>query len=192
MQTPQTNGTANAMGQRVKVEVRPGEILRFPPQCVNCGNEAAGTMRLHKRRGRVTREIEAPLCADCRRELQRLSGEEERWRRMGWFFGALAFFLGLIAFLLLLPGWLPFVPRLLLAAVLAGGVGALVVLYFRRNSMKYARPDKLAVLNAAQLQDFSWRATTFEFENEAYAREFVELNSGRLLETGDLETEIRE
>ena len=192
MQTRQTNGTTSAMGQRVKVEVQPGETLRFPPRCVNCGNEAAGAMRLHKRRGRVTREIDAPLCADCRHELQRLSGEEERWRRMGWFFGALAFVLAVIVFLLFLPGWLAFMPRLLLAAILAGSVGMLVVVYFRRNSVKYARPEKHAVRNAAQLHDFSWRATTFEFENEAFAREFVELNSGRLLETGDLETEIRE
>jgi hypothetical protein len=171
------------MGQPVTVEVQPGETLRFPPYCVNCGNEATETLRLRKRRGRVTREIEAPLCADCHHELQRLSGDEERMQRMGWFFGALALFLGLIAFLLLLPGWLSFVPRLLLALVLAGGVGALVVFYFRRNSAKHARPEKLAVRNAAHLHDFSWRATTFAFENEDYARQFIELNSAKLLES---------
>jgi hypothetical protein len=171
------------MGLRVKVEMRPGETARFPRCCVNCGKEATETIRLRKRRGRVTREIEAPLCADCRQELQRLSGDEERWVRMGWFFGALAIFLGLIAFMLLLPGWLAFVPRLLLSVFLAAGAGALVTLYVRRQSLDHARPEKLAVRNAAQLQDFSWRATTFEFENEAFARQFIELNREKLLET---------
>lgn len=171
------------MGLRVKVEIQPGETVAFPPRCVNCGNEAVETLRLHKRRGRVTREIDAPLCVDCRSELRRLSGDEERWLRMGWFFGALAFFLGLLAFMLALPGWMAFAPRLFIAGVLAGGVGLLVTHYFRRNSARQARPEKVAVRNAARLRDFSWRATTFEFENEAYGQQFIELNREKLLET---------
>lgn len=174
------------MGQRVKVEVRPGQVVRFPQQCVNCGNEPADTMRLKKRRGRVTRQIDVPLCADCQQELQRLSGDEERWLRMGWFFGAVSFVLGLILLLLFLPGWLAFVPRLLLAALIAGAVGLAATLYFRRRSAEKARPEKLEVLNAARLADFSWRATTFEFESEQYAGEFIALNQDKLLDTSEL------
>lgn len=183
LQMPRENGTAGSMGLRVKVEVQPGETLRFPQRCVHCGKEPADQMRLAKRRGRVTRQIEVPLCADCRHELQRLSGDEERWLRMGWFFGALAFFLGLIVFLLFLPGWLAFVPRLLLATAVAGGVGLAVTLAFRHRSAEKARPEKRAVRNAARLADFSWRATTFEFEDKAYAGEFIELNKDKLLAT---------
>lgn len=183
LQKPRENGTAGSMGQLVKVEVQPGEAVRFPQQCVNCGREPADSMRLQKRRGRVTRQIDVPLCADCRQELQRLSGDEERWLRMGWFFGAVSFVLGLILLLLFLPAWLAFVLRLLLAIVIAGAVALTVTLTFRRRSAEKARPEKLAVINAARLADFSWRATTFEFEDEQYAGEFIELNKDKLLET---------
>lgn len=176
------NGTAEKMALQVKLEVQPGEAVRFPPLCVNCGRRAEGAMRLRKRRGRVTREIEAPLCEACRRELQRLSGDEERWLRMGWFFGGVALLLGLILFMVLLPGWLSFMPRLILSLLLGGMVGAGVLLAFRRKSETLARPEKQAVRNAARLRAFSWRATTLEFEDEVYGQQFVDLNRDKLLE----------
>lgn len=174
--------TAAIMSLRVKIEMQPGETVLFPPKCVNCGQEAEGAMTLRKRRGRTTREVKAPLCADCQRELQRLSGEEERWLRMGWFFGAVAFILALAAFLLLLPSWLTFGLRLLAATLLAGGAGALVIAYFRSRSNEKARPEKQAVRRAARLHTFSWRATTFEFEDEGYGEQFIDLNREKLLE----------
>lgn len=186
LQRPRENGTAESMGQLVKVEVQPGEALRFPQQCVNCGREPVDSMRLQKRRGRVTRQIDVPLCADCVQELQRLSGDEERWLRMGWFFGAVSFLLGLVLFLLFLPGWLAFWPRLLMAAIIAGAAAAAVTLYIRRRSLEKARPEKIAVRNSARLADFSWRATTFEFEDEEFAGEFIELNKEKLLERREL------
>ncbi len=180
------NGTVDTMALRVKLEMQPDELLFFPPQCLNCGREPQGAIRLRKRRGRVTREIEAPLCDDCQRELRRLSGDEERWLRLGRFFGALAFVLSAALFLLGLPSWLPLWPRVLAALLLAAGAGLLTLHYFRRESHSKARPQKLAVQNAARLEDFSWRATTFLFENEEYGRQFVELNRHRLLETQKL------
>jgi hypothetical protein len=176
-------GMDKTMALRVKVETQPGEPLRFPPQCVNCGKEAEAVMSLRKRRGRVTREIEAPLCAECERELRRLSGDEERRIRMGWFFGGLALLLGFILFFLLLPAWLSTGWRLAVALLLAVGMGAVVVTVFRRNSQDKARAEKKQVLRAARLEDFSWRATTFAFEDEAYGQQFVALNRERLLET---------
>ena len=171
------------MATRVKVEVRPGDILRFPQRCVSCGQPAAGALRLRKRRERTTRELQAPLCADCRHELERLSGDEERWLRMGWFFGALASFLTLILVLIFLPGWLAFLPRLALAVLPAAGLGALVTLYFRRRSTAHARPEKLAVRNAVLLHDFSWRCTTLEFADDEIAQAFIELNQDMIMET---------
>lgn len=171
------------MGLRVKVEVQPGETVHFPQRCVSCGQPAAGALRLRKRRERTTRELQAPLCADCRHELQRLSGDEERWLRMSWFFGALAFFLALLIFLFLLPGWLAFLPRLVLALLIAGGAGTLVMFYFRRRSAQYARPEKRAVRNAVRLHDFSWRTTTLEFADDHVAQQFIELNRDKIMET---------
>jgi len=182
VQTPDGNGTAATMSLRVKIEMQPGEKVLFPPQCANCGQPAETAMLLRKRRGRTTREIKAPLCGDCERELQRLSGEEERWLRMGWFFGAVTFFVALIVFMLLLPGWLSLGPRLALSGLLAGGAGAVALLYFRRQSAEKARPEKQAVRNAAKLRTFSWRATTFEFEDEGFGEKFIDLNRAKLLE----------
>lgn len=177
------HGTVETMALRVKVETQPGEPLRFPPQCVNCGAQAEASMRLRKRRGRVTREIAAPLCAECERELRRLSGDEERWLRMGWFFGALALLVGLIIFYLLLPTWLSIGWRLMIALLLGAGAGGVVVSVFRRNSQDKARAEKRQVMRAARLEDFSWRATTFAFEDEDFGQQFVALNRDRLLET---------
>lgn len=160
--------------------------MRFPKRCVSCGKLATSTLRIRKRRDRRTRELEVPLCADCHREVDRLSGDEERWLRMGWFFAALASVLTLIVVLLLLPGGLPFISRLLLAILAAGGVGVVVAIAFRRRRLQHARPQKLAVLNAVQLQDFSWRATTLAFTNDETAQEFVELNREKIMETSEI------
>jgi hypothetical protein len=171
---------------RVKVEIQPGERVRFPKRCVSCGKPATSTLRLRKRRERTTRELEVPLCADCRNEVDRLSGDEERWLRIGWLFAALASVLALIVVLLLLPGGLAFLPRLVLAIFAAGGVGVMVSLAFRQRRLQHALPQKLAVLNAVRLQDFSWRATTLAFADDEIARRFVELNREKVMETSEI------
>ena len=53
---------------------------------------------------------------------------------------------------------------------------------FRRAIRKAALPEKLAILDSATMVDFSWRATTFEFENELFAERFSELNENQLME----------
>ena len=53
------------------LRVRPGETVRFPAECVACGQPARERLSLHKRRGQVTRRVDAPLCADCARQLAR-------------------------------------------------------------------------------------------------------------------------
>jgi hypothetical protein len=65
------------------------------------------------------------------------------------------------------------------------GVAALTAgaLYtvFRRSSLQYARPEKQAILAAAQLAGFSWRTMTLAFADEAYARQFADLNESQLI-----------
>lgn len=173
-------GPTEKMAQQVKVEVQPGEALRFPNVCVNCGEGSTGWLPLRKRRGAVTREIKVPLCTDCQQHLGRLSGEEERWRKMGWLFGGLALVVGSVLFYFLWPGWLPLLLRILLALLAAGASGAAVLFAFRRASLQHARPEKLAVLKAASLGDFTWRTTTLEFEREAFAEAFKALNEERI------------
>jgi hypothetical protein len=43
-------------------------------------------------------------------------------------------------------------------------------------------PAKQAIGQAARLANFTWRATTFEFENEQFAEQFRALNEARLME----------
>lgn len=180
------NGVKANMGTRVTLEIKPGEILRFPQRCVNCGEPAAAALNLRKRRERITRELQAPLCTDCRRDLERLSGEEERWLRLAWFFGALALLITLTIVMLLLPGSLAFVPRLLLGLLLAGGAGAFVTQFFRQRSEHYALPEKRAVRDAVRLGDFSADMATLEFVDSDTARQFIDLNHDRIMETEEV------
>lgn len=187
------NSPAEKMAKQVKVEVQPGEALRFPNVCVNCGQGATGWMPLRRRKGPVTREIKVPLCTECQQHLARLSGEEERLRQLGWLFGGLALVVGSLLFFFLWPAWIPLLWRILLAllAGTASGVGVLVA--FRRASLKQARPEKVAVIKAANLGDFNWRTTTLEFEREAYAKAFQEMNEERIFNDKERdETNARE
>lgn len=137
-------------------------------------------MSLRRCRGAVTREIKVPLCTECQQDLRRLSAEEERWRNFGWLFGGLALVVGSVLFYFLWPGWLPLLLRILLALLAAGAAGAAVLFAFRRASLQHARPEKLAVLRAANLGDFTWRSTTLEFERNAFAEAFKSLNEERI------------
>lgn len=186
-------GPVEKMAQQVKVEIQPGEALRFPNVCVNCGQGATGWLPLRRRKGPVTREIKVPLCTECQQQLGRLSGEEERWRQLGWLFGGLALIVGSLLFFFLWPAWLPLLLRILLTLLAGGASGAAVLFAFRRASLKHARPEKVAVLHAANLGDFNWRTTTLEFERDAYAKAFQDLNEERIFNDGERdETNARE
>jgi hypothetical protein len=165
----------------VRVRVRPGQELRFPAACVYCGQPAEPALRLRRRIGRVTREVDAPLCADCQQEVRRLSGDEERWQKLGRLAAGLAFLvLFLLLFFLIVPGLLLGL-RLLLALAIAGLAGAAAYSAFRRRSVRYARPQKQAILAAARLDGFSWRTMTLAFADEDFAQRFAALNEPDLI-----------
>jgi hypothetical protein len=164
------------VSRAVQVKVQPGQALRFPAQCVYCGAAAEPALRLRHRIGRVTREVHAPLCADCRQEVRRLSFDEERWQKQGWLAAGLVLVLLFAAVLLLSPGAIPLGYRLLFALGVAGLAVLAVLSFFRQRSLRYARPEKQAILAAAHLTDFTWQTMTLRFADASYARRFGELN----------------
>jgi hypothetical protein len=149
--------------------------------CVHCGAPPDGWLPLRHRLGQLTREVDVPLCGACRGELQRLSGDEERWRRLGRLAAGLTAFVVFIALFLLLPAALGFLLRFLPALVLALGTAALAYVLFRRASLAQARPEKQAIWRAAQLRDFSWHTATLAFAEARFAERFHCLNEGRVL-----------
>ena len=171
------------MSQSVKVKVRPGRAIRIPEICVHCSQPAGERMNITMRRGRITRLIDVPVCDDCSRELHLMSAEEERLQRFGWITAGVTGIALLVAGVFLLPGvlpiWLRFFVSLVLAALIAAGVWSI----FKRKSLDAARPKKKAILNSARMVEFSWRATTFQFENDEFAEWFIELNEANLMET---------
>lgn len=177
------------MSQSVKVKVRPGGTVQFPGICVHCSRPAGERLLLKKRRGRLTRLIDVPLCDQCAAELGRQSGEEERIGRLGQFVTIVVGLLALILGYVLSPSGFPVVIRLAIASVLAVIAGRVVFAFFRRKSLAAAHPEKLAILDSAQMTHFSWRATTFRFDNEEFARQFTQLNELRLMRHSNGETE---
>ena len=170
------------MNQRVKVKIRPSGTLLFPNTCAKCSLPAVERMTIRKRIGRLTRTIEVPLCVDCYRELQRESAEEERMRsfgRLGAIAGGLLLFIILI---IVLPDGLSILWRILSGALISAALAALIYIYFDRRRRQGARPEKVAIRSSASMPEFSWRATTFEFKNDAFAERFEELNKQDLME----------
>ena len=139
-------------------------------------------MRLRKRIGRVTRLMGVPLCAKCHREIQRQSGEEERLGRLGRVVAGGAFLLSSVIVLLLLPAiwalWLSLILALSVAAITAYGL----YLFFNNKRASAALPEKKAILSSASMIDFSWRATTFQFNSALFAEICRELNEPLLME----------
>ena len=170
------------MGQIIKVKVRPGGSVQFPNFCAHCSQPAIERMAIRLRDGRRTRIIDVPLCSNCHREVGKESGEEERLHRLGRVVTIITSLMIAILTFILLGRALPPVVKVLLALFLGIIVGAILIAYFRRLRAEAATPEKKAVLRSARLREFSWRATTFEFENEAFANRFVELNQEELME----------
>ncbi len=169
------------MNVRVKVKIRPGGALQFPAICVYCAAPADERLALRKRIGRTTRVIDLPLCATCHHDIHRLSGEEERLQRLGRAASVAAALLILVILMLLLPSSLPILLRLIMSLFVSSMVGIGLFMWFSARSGRAALPKKKEILASAFMTDFSWRATTFEFVNEAFSERFVNLNRARLM-----------
>jgi len=168
---------------RVKIQVRPKQTVRFPGICVHCARPATESMLLKKRTGRVTRLIDVPLCPACAHSLQRRSGEEERWFRIGLTASVVVGLLVLAFTLLLTPvAW--GMGLRLLPALAMGVLGGTAVWLLTRVQQKRVRlPEKQAILDAARIETFSWRATIFEFRNQAFLERFKSINESLLMES---------
>ena len=139
-------------------------------------------MTLRQRYGRITRIIDVPLCSRCAGELNRRSAEEERLQKISWLLSGVLFLLGLAITLLLTPAALSFGLRLLIALLVGGGLVTAVLWSFCKPIANAALPEKQAIRQSVIIDDFSWRATTFAFENDLFADRFSELNTARLME----------
>jgi hypothetical protein len=125
--------------------------------------------------------VEVPLCAVCGEQLRRRSGEEERWQKIGWVLTAVSPLILLPLTLLLTPTALPFWLRLLISLSVANLGGWAAWSFSQRQQQQAALPEKKAVLNAARINAFSWRATTFAFTNATFAEQFRSLNESLLM-----------
>ena len=163
------------MEKQITLRVRPGETVRFPPQCVACGQPAGERLTLQKRRGQITRRVDAPLCADCARRLARRSGDEERLLRLSLPAAAgvalLLTVLGLVA--LPFDAWLP---RLMIGLVLGVVGGALIRWALVRRAAAAELPERRAVREAVRIVDFTWRDMTLAFADGAMAAHVLEMN----------------
>lgn len=170
------------MSRRIKIKVRPQQTIPFPGICVHCSQPAPETMTLRQRYGRITRLIDLPLCSRCAGELNRRSADEERLQKMSWLISGILFLLGLAITLLLTPVALSFGLRLLIALLVGGGLAVALLFGFRKPIANAALPEKQAIRQSVTIEAFSWRATTFAFENDLFADRFIELNGQRLME----------
>jgi hypothetical protein len=133
-------------------------------------------MTLRKRRGQVIRRVEAPLCADCARQLARRSGREERLLRLAWPAALIA--AALLAGLILAVLPLDSRPLELILAVTIGLVGGIIVWWaLVRRAAQAELPEKRAVAEAAQIVDYTWRDMTLSFVRADVAERVRELNA---------------
>ena len=88
----------------------------------------------------------------------------------------------LFAFYLVLPPNLPGLLRWLVALSGSLLITAVIFKFMQHKIKETILPEKQAVLAAAQIETFSWRATTFTFENDAFSKRFKEMNELLLME----------
>jgi hypothetical protein len=92
-------------------------------------------------------------------------------------------FLLVVAFALIFtPVEFGFGLRLLLAALVALLLAGCVFWLFWRASARVELPSKQAIRQSADIANFSWRATTFEFDNKMFADQFRKMNETQLME----------
>lgn len=169
------------MSSEVKVRVRVGEAVRFPGRCARHLTPATDTMPVRHRVGRRTRIVDVPVCPECAAVLRQESGAEERRRRLTQLLAVAGLVAGAALGWWLVPAaWMPIIH---LAAALTGGLllAASIWTWGRRGLPRLARPEKQAAREAVRIVDFSWRAMTFAFSQDDYAREFSALNKNRLM-----------
>lgn len=163
------------MEQQIILRVRPGETVRLPALCVACGQPAGERLALQKRRGQVTRRLDAPLCAECARRLARRSGDEERLLRLSWLAAVLVGLLlaALVAAVLPFGSWWLRTALGLVAGVIGGA-------FVRRALVRRAEtaelPERRAVRESARIVDFTWRDMTLAFTHEEMAAQVAALN----------------
>lgn len=163
------------MEQQLTLRVRPGETVRFPAVCVACGQPAGERLTLQKRRGQLTRRIDAPLCAECARRLARRSGQEEQLLRLSWPAAAGTALLLAIVALAVLPfdAWWP---RLLVGLIIGLAGSALVRWVLVRRAIAAELPERRTVREAARIDDFTWRDMTLVFSNGEMAERVRAMN----------------
>ncbi|HEY1409131.1 MAG TPA: hypothetical protein VF434_09325 [Promineifilum sp.] len=163
------------VAEQVILRVRPGEKVRFPGLCVHCGRPASDKIVLMRKSGQLTRRLDAPICAECARQLSRRSGKEERLLRMSWpaAIGAAVLLAGMIFLILSFDTlWL----RMSIAALVGLAGGAVVRWAIARRAALAELPEKRAVSDAARIVDFSWRDMILAFENANFAEQVRALN----------------
>ncbi len=170
------------MMTQVKIKVRPKQTVKFPDVCVHCNQPASEMMLVRKRISRITRLIGVPVCLDCARQLARKSGEEERLQKLDWLVSGAVFLLVLAITLSLIPAGLAFWLRLLSAGLVGLAATAVSHTLFQRKIRSAYLQEKQAILASARIVNFSWRATTFTFENETFRERFIEINEPLLME----------
>jgi hypothetical protein len=167
---------------QIKVKVRPGESLQFPGICVHCGQAATERLTLQKRNGRISRLLDVPLCHTCDQACLRRSGMQEQRQKLGWLATGLTLLLGLALVFLMLPADLGLSVRLFIALLVAGLGATAVYTTGRRWADQAAPPQSKAILQAANIDTFSWRTITLSFTNESFAEQVRQLNERILWE----------
>ncbi|NCF66672.1 MAG: hypothetical protein GWP61_11905, partial [Chloroflexi bacterium] len=120
---------------------------------------------MEKKEGRTIRQVDVPLCDKCAPQLRRQSAAEERLQKLSRLLSIVAGVATALTVFLLMAGfaiWLRLPGALLLGLVAA----VFVTWLFRPVIAKAALPEKKEILEAAQLEAFSWRTATFVFSNE--------------------------
>jgi len=87
-----------------------------------------------------------------------------------------------VVMLLFTPTGVPLSLRLLISISFALFLAEAVLFMSKRASRRAALPEKQAIYESAAIDDFSWRATVFEFRNETFAESFRALNESVLME----------
>ena len=80
------------------------------------------------------------------------------------------------------PGDVNLILRILSGGVLAVMVTAVTYKLFQRLLRNAYLPEKQAILTAASIESFSWRATTFSFTNEIFSQRFEAIKQPLVME----------